>query len=75
MKFKELHVGQKFQFASEHTMPHSGMERGPWVKSSARKYHKDTTPFGTREQAIEHQEWVGVENQVGSINVEVQSLS
>jgi len=44
MIFKQLHIGQKFNF--DHTgLPNWGGENGPWVKLSARKYRKDTTPF------------------------------
>lgn len=56
-KFKELPVNRQFRFASEFTMPYSGLKRGPWRKISPRKYvhvHED------------------MECHVGSINVEVQ---
>ena len=65
-KFKYLQTGDIFEFA----VHFSGMERGPWQKVSARKYIKNTTPFGTDDQAHEHSQWNGLECQVGSINVE-----
>ena len=68
MRFRDLRVGQAFEFANSP----SGCEPGPWVKDSARKYSKDTTPFGTNDQADEHQKWHGLQCQVGSINVEVE---
>ena len=39
MKFKELKIGDSFEFDNSR-FPLSGMERGPWVKTSARKYEK-----------------------------------
>ena len=40
MTFHDLKVGQQFRFQSEETMPYSGIEHGPWIKVSARKYEK-----------------------------------
>ncbi len=38
MEFRLLKIGDKFRFASEFTMPHAGLKRGPWVKISLRMY-------------------------------------
>lgn len=40
MKFSQLTVGQVFEFNSVDEFPYSGLERGPWVKISPRKYAK-----------------------------------
>jgi len=71
-KFKNLSVGTVFEFEATQRY---GMERGPWQKISARKYIKNTTPFGTDDQAHAHSEWNGHEFQVGSINVETVESS
>lgn len=60
MTFKQLGIGQSFIFAAERKF--LGMVKGPWIKISARKYVEDTRP-GPSSQ---------FENQVGSINVEVE---
>lgn len=70
MRFKDLAVGQRFQF--KHTLRYAGLEHGPWIKRSTRTYYKHTTPFGTDEQAQEHSEWNGLHCEVGTINVEVE---
>jgi len=38
--FKALSIGDVFRFASEVDMPFSGMERGPWIKATSRRYMK-----------------------------------
>ena len=75
MKFKDLHIGQAFNF-DRSTLPLChGMPQGPWVKESARKYVLDTDPFSMDpvERQL-HYENVGLVNQVGSINVTVQPV-
>ena len=62
MKFSELAVGDRFRLMSEHTMPHSGMARGPWKKTSARMYDHESDRHLTRVK-------------VGSINTDVQKLA
>ncbi len=74
MKFKQLKFGQIFEFASIKTFPFSGMERGPWIKFSSRKYRKLTNPFSLdRKERDDHSLFSSkeMECQVGSINVEV----
>ena len=39
MKFKELQIGDSFEFDNSRFRT-SGMERGPWTKTSPRKYEK-----------------------------------
>ena len=59
LPFKLLETGERFRFASEETMPCSGMKRGPWEKISPRKYkHLDD----------------GMECRVGSITAMVKHL-
>lgn len=70
--FKSLEIGERFEFSDQ--ARYWPMEPGPWVKESARKYHKDTTPFGTSVQAQYHREWAGLSNQVGTVYVEVIRL-
>ena len=65
MKFKDLHIGDAFEFN------HNGLPlcRGPWVKVSARKYVLDTDPFSKdRAERDRHSENVGLENQVGRLD-------
>ena len=38
MLFRELRIGDIFEFESVRRFPFSGMVRGPWVKVSARGY-------------------------------------
>lgn len=74
MKFKQLKVGQIFEFDSIKSFPLSGMERGPWIKMSSRKYRKLTNPFSlNRTDRDEHVLFSSkeMECQVGSINVGV----
>lgn len=40
LTFADLRVGETFEFSARAEFPYSGMERGPWVKTSARKYAK-----------------------------------
>ena len=71
MKFKELLVGQVFEFDhSKLTCSCTGLAYGPWVKTSTRCYRKDTNPFSL--DYIERQEHAsGLKYQVGTINAEV----
>jgi len=61
MKFRDLKIGDRFCFASETTMPNSGMARGPWVKVSPRKYSHETD---AQLQLV----------RVGSVGADVQRL-
>ena len=75
MKFKDLSLGEKFEFTSVDEFPFSGMERGPWIKKSARLYSKDTSPFFADPlERQNHIFWGLRRNQVGSINIEVKHL-
>jgi hypothetical protein len=38
LTFADLRVGETFEFSAVREFPYSGMARGPWVKTSARKY-------------------------------------
>lgn len=62
MRFSELAIGDRFRFASEQTMPNSGMATGPWRKISARLYNHESNKVLTRVK-------------VGSINVDVIKLA
>ena len=74
MRFKEMPVNTVFAFASETdpAMRFSGIERGPWIKLTARTYTKHTNPFSVdiHERQL-HEQWHGLTCEVGSINVEV----
>lgn len=60
-KFKDLRIGEKFVFESEISLPFSGLAKGPWIKTSARKYrHAD--PLSRNH---------GYEHRVGSVAAEV----
>lgn len=74
MTFRSLPVGARFNFDHTGLPVTHGLESGPWYKVSARCYKKDTTPFGTPEEAREHQQWNGWKCQVGSVNVAVERL-
>ncbi len=54
-KFKDLKVGDRFEFASKKQWWSRGMATGPWTKTGPRKYKDDE----------------GTEHKVGSANVEV----
>ena len=72
MKFRNLYIGQRFEFIH---VPFSGMEHGPWVKVSTRKYRKDTSPFSVdRFARMEHETWCKLICQVGTINVAVNPM-
>ena len=58
MRFRDLNIGQVFEFSRASEL---GMERGPWVKISKRKY----SPW-----EVEHR-LNGIEIRVGSWNIEV----
>ncbi|MCP5006542.1 MAG: hypothetical protein GY941_21770 [Planctomycetes bacterium] len=75
MKFRDLKIGQVFEF--DHTgFEYSGLEPGPWRKTSSRKYIKHTNPFSAdiHERNL-HQRWCSLDCQVGSINVAVKELT
>ena len=75
MKFKDLHIGDTFEFNHNGLPQCHGMARGPWVKESARKYVLDTNPFSMDPiERQRHYENVGLVNQVGSINVAVHLI-
>lgn len=40
MKFSELKIGERFEFDHSKLPITHGLERGPWVKTSHRKYEK-----------------------------------
>ena len=62
MKFKELTIGQTFEFdRGNNSLALLSFPNGPWVKISARRYHKSIDPFSYIEQ-------------VGSVNVKVRVL-
>ena len=71
MTFKQLSIGESFVFASENDPRFrcSGIERGPWIKLSARTYTKQTSPFDADTK--DHAFWNHNHCQIGSINVEV----
>src|SRR5262245_1602326 len=62
MKFRDLRIGQQFEFASIRKFPFSGMERGPWIKTGSRTY----------ESAGSAHRLHGHKIKVGSINAEVE---
>lgn len=64
-KFRELKIGEVFEFASIGTHPYSGMARGPWRKISARGY----------VAALPSHRLAGHRLQVGSINVAVEEAN
>lgn len=71
MTFKQLKINQRFEFKRSEF---PGLERGPWIKTSARGYRKDTNPFSADlHERLEHQEWSNLKCTVGSINVEVDA--
>lgn len=57
MTFKQLRIGDEFEFSSLYEFPYSGMERGPWVKLSPRMYERKRD---------------GMTCQVGTIHVPVE---
>ena len=61
LKFRDLAHGEKFEFER---VPFSGMETGPWIKITSRKYMAD---------CMDHRLY-GLELQVGSINAKVDAL-
>lgn len=63
LRFKGLSIGQKFEFESVYSLPHSGMARGPWIKKTARTY--------AAVDGREHLQSV----KVGSVSVEVRGLN
>ena len=71
MRFRDLQIGQRFEFARPDSLRLSGLERGPWVKRSARTYYKDTSPFTDESIDNDHQFWCDHHNEVGTINVAV----
>lgn len=56
MTFRDLRIGQRFRFASERTMPYSGMAHGPWIKISPRRYCHVETPHLTYNVGTTHVE-------------------
>ena len=77
MKFKELLVGQTFLFKHEKLpLPWLSFAKGPWVKTSAKCYRKDTNPFSTDYfERMEHSSEVNHIYQVGSINDKVTEVT
>jgi len=71
MTFKDLRIGQIFEFTGTKEFP--GMEQGPWCKISAKRYKKDTNPFA--EDTKDHAFWNDIVCRVGSINVEVTTIN
>lgn len=70
MKFKQLHIGQKFDFDRSTLSWPLNIEPGPWVKISARKYTKAISPFSLDyHERNEHALWSQLNCQVGTINV------
>ena len=62
MKFKELAIGQTFEFdRGNNSLALRSFPNGPWIKVSARRYHKNIGPFPHVDQ-------------VGSVNVKVRVL-
>jgi hypothetical protein len=76
MRFRDLLIGQRFEFARPDSVRLSGLARGPWVKRSARTYYKDTSPFtdASKEWRIDndHAFWYDHHNEVGTIDVAVE---
>jgi hypothetical protein len=60
LKFRDLPIGTEFCFASEEKI--SGLAKGPWVKTSPRRY---------RHLSDKLHSWYGGEIRVGSIRAEV----
>lgn len=58
VEFRDLRVGERFEF-DRSAFPNSGMATGPWVKTSARGYRRESD---------------GMTSTVGSISVKVQRL-
>jgi len=72
MRFKDLSVGEKFEFDHSGLPLCHGLEPGPWEKISARCYVKYTDPFSSDEELRrDHGFWLDNHCQVGSINVKV----
>ena len=72
MKFKKLPTYTPFNFDHSNLMFGNSLMHGPWVKISARKYVLSTNPFSVDDNERQrHQENIGLEYNVGSINVDV----
>lgn len=61
LRFRDLNLGDAFEFRSVDQFPFSGMERGPWVKISARVYRTLEGDHRLAKHKL----------RVGSINAEV----
>ncbi len=59
-RFRDLAIGQAFEFDSIVSFPNSGMATGPWIKTSARRYERISD---------------GMQCRVGSINTGVVGCS
>ncbi len=72
MRFKDLTIGQRFEFDHSGLMFPNNLAHGPWIKTSSRKYRKDSSPFSLdyikRQQ---HAFNLKYPNEVGTINVKV----
>ncbi len=75
MKFRELSIGQRFEFDRSGLTVCHGLESGPWVKTSSRGYRKDTTPFSL-DPIVRHEHVIysAMKCTVGSINTTVVAL-
>jgi hypothetical protein len=76
--FKHLNIGQKFNFDHSELSWPLNIEPGPWVKISARKYRKDSTPFSTdynERQFHALHSMREMECQVGTVNVPVLPIN
>ena len=74
MRFRDLQIGQRFEFARPDSLRLSGLARGPWVKRSARTYYKDTSPFTSESIGNDHAFWCDHHNEVGTINAAVEEV-
>ena len=75
MTFKQLPKYVPFEFDRTGVPFGNSLAKGPWIKISPRKYVKATNPFSLKaDERQEHQENIGLEYQVGSINVEVNII-
>lgn len=66
LRFKDLRVGEVFRFESEASYPEWGLCKGPWRKTSARKYESLDKRVHTRKYGL-----CQMVCTVGSINAEV----
>ena len=72
MRFKDLPRYMPFNFDHTDIPFANSFKQGPWIKISARKYVLSTNPFSLKaDERRRHEENIGLEYEVGTINVKV----